>query len=170
MPRHRLKKLRTDGEPRPATAMTKTIGVAWDALDEFLPNGFDVGGPRAGAVHGWALADGGTAYMFVERMSWLDTLPSCSAAVGELGRRGADLDPQTVEAAEVLCSIIVMGFPPAGGLRETGYRAPKNVDPVLGAVHTWESLPRLLEKTDRLVAAGKAMKALFVSVARVTRK
>jgi len=168
LPRHRLKKLRTDGEPRPAT--TKTIGVAWDALDEFLPNRFDVGGPRLGAVHGWALADGGTAYTVVERMSWPDTLPATQWQLGVLGCRGADLDPQTIEAAEVLCSIVVMGFPPAGGLRETGYRAPKNVDPVSGAVHTWESLPRLLEKTDRLVAADKAMKALFVSVARVTTK
>ena len=137
LPRHRLKKLRAEGDPRPATATTKTIGVAWDVVDEFLPNKFDIGGPRLGAVHSWVLPDGSTAYTVVERMSWPDTLPATHWQLGVLDCRGADLDPRAIEAAEVRCSIIVMGFPPAGGLREMGYRAPKNVDPVSGAVHTW---------------------------------
>lgn len=169
LPRHRLKKLRGGGEPRPATATTKTIGVAWDALDEFLPNRFDVGGPRLGAVHGWTLADGGTAYTVVEKMRWPDTLPATQWQLGVLDCRGADLDSQTIEAVEVRCSIIVMGFP-TRGFREAGYRAPKNVAPVSGAVHTWESLPRLLEKPDDLLAADQAMKALLVNVARASKK
>jgi hypothetical protein len=102
-------------------------------------------------------------------MSWPDTLPATQWQLGVLGCRGGDLDSQTIEAAEVRCSIIVMGFPP-GGLRETGYRAPKSVAPVSGAVHAWESLPHLFEKVDGLLAADKAMKALFSSVARGSKK
>jgi hypothetical protein len=59
----------------------------------------------------------------------------------------------------------LMGFPP-DGVRETGYRVPTSVDPVSGAVHKRETLRHLLEKTDRLLTADKAMKALQVRVAR----
>lgn len=145
LPRHRLKKLRAEGEPRPATATTKTIGVAWDVVDEFLPNKFDIGGPRLGAVHSWVLPDGSTAYTVVERMSWPDTLPATHWQLGVLDWRGDDLDAQSIQAAQVIGSIIVAGFPPAGGLRETGHRTPTKVDPISGAIHSWASLPRLLE-------------------------
>jgi hypothetical protein len=168
LPRHRLKKLRAEAEPRPATATTKTIGVAWDVMDEFLPNKFDIGGPRLGTVHGWALPDGGTAYTVVERMTWPDTLPATHWQLGVLDCRGDRLDGQSIEGANVLCSIVVMGFLPASGLRETGYRAPTKVHRISGAIHDWASLPRLLEKPDGPVTEEAAMKALLTRAARQT--
>jgi hypothetical protein len=168
LPRHRLKKLRAEGEPRAATPTTKTIGVPWDAMDEFLPNMFDVGGPRLGAVHGWSLANGATAYTVIERMSFPPTLLETQWQLGVLECRGSGLDAQVIETASVLCSIIVMGFPPAGMLREAGYRPPKDVHPISGAVHRWASLPALLEKPDGLAAADRAMKAFTAAVARKT--
>jgi hypothetical protein len=170
LPRHRLKKLRAEGEPRAATPTTRTIGVPWDAMDEFLPNMFNVGGPRLGAVHAWSVADGDSAYTVVENMSFPPTLLDTQWQLGVLDCRGSDLGAQAIETANVLCSIIVMGFPPADILREVGYRPPKAVDPISGAVHKWDSLPGLLANTNGLMAADNAMRAFAAAVARKTGK
>ena len=103
-------------------------------------------------------------------MSFPPTLFDTQWQLGILDCRGSDLGARAIATASVLCSIIVMGFPPAGMLREVGYRPPKAVDPISGAVHTWESRPGLLENTDGLVAADNAMTAFAAAVARETGK
>jgi hypothetical protein len=171
LPRHRLKKLRGTSETRDASATTKTIGVPWDALDEFLPNMFDVGGPRLGAVLAWSVASGDTAYTVVESMGWHETDLATQWQLGLLDCRGADLGAPALEGAKVVTSFIVHGFPPAGTLREVGYRPPTAPDRISGAVHKWESLPRLLDDPSKLVNAADAMKKLLAAAAaRAKRK
>jgi len=136
LPRHRLKRLRAHGEPRPADpATTQVIGLAWEAaLDEFLPDAFEVGGPRLG----------------VERMEWPDTLPSTMWQLGLLACRGAGVGARQIKAASVVRQLVVMGFPAVGALREVGYRKPKDVDHVYGLIFkTWDELPDEIEHPDR---------------------
>jgi hypothetical protein len=160
LPRHRLRKLRAEGEPRAALPTTKTIGVPWDAMDEFLPNMFDVGGPRLGAVHAWPLASGGTAYTVVELMNWPDTLPEPYWQLGFLDCEGPDPAPRTIEMTSVLRSIAFMGFPPAGGFREVGYRAPvKSAFETAGLLHRqWGALSAFIQETADLRAEDRARK------------
>jgi hypothetical protein len=172
LPRHRLKRLRGASEAGPATAETKTIAVPWDAMDEFLPNMFDVGGPRLGAVHAWAVASGDTAYTVVEDMRWRETDIATQWQLGVLECRGAGRSAAELEGAKAITSFIVHGFPPTGTLREAGYRPPKPADNVSGAVHKWESVPRLLEDPSRLLKASDAMKKFLeaAAAARTKRK
>jgi hypothetical protein len=147
LPRHRLKKLRAQGEPRAALPTTLTAGVPWDAMDEFLPRMFDVGGPRLGAIHAWDYPDGDTAYTVVEAMSLPPGVPHTYWQLGVLDCHGSDLDARVIELAGIRgSSIIVAGFPPAGLLHEVGYRAPKKAaSPALGAIHSWGEVSDLLD-------------------------
>jgi hypothetical protein len=170
LPRHRLKRLRGASEAGPATATTKTIAVPWDALDEFLPNMFDLGGPRLGAVHAWGVAGGDTAYTVVESMRWQETDIATQWQLGVLECRGPDRSAAELEGAKVVTSFIVHGFPPAGTLREAAYRPPKAPDYVSGTVHKWESVPRLVEDPSKLVKAADAMKKFLEAAAAARAK
>jgi hypothetical protein len=166
LPRHRLKRLAGKSEPRPATAETMFIGVPWDSMDQFLANMFDIGAPRLGAVHRWALVDGTAAYTVVEWMEWPKTLPEPQWYLGVLDHSG-EADGPTIATANVVCSIIVYGFLPGNAPHEVGYRPrpPGVVETISGAVHKWESLPKLLTQPNKLKAGADAMKAFSAAVA-----
>ncbi|HXJ23833.1 MAG TPA: hypothetical protein VMT03_26810 [Polyangia bacterium] len=144
LPRRRLKKLRAQGEPRAALPTTKTIGVPWDTMDEFLPNMFDAGGPRLGAVHRWSLANGEIVYTVIERMRFPPTNYESEWQLGVLDCRGADLEARAIETANVCAWLIVFGFPPTGMLHEAGYRPPKTAVYRSGRVLRWDALPNAL--------------------------
>ena len=145
LPRHRLKRLRAQGEPRAATAETLTIGVPWAAMDEFLSLTFDVGGPRPGAVHAWSLPSGDTAYTMVQFGHWERTLIRPSWQLAVLDCRGAGVDAQAIEKAGVARVLIVDGFAPPD-LREIGYRPIETAEQVSGSVRPWDELPDALEQ------------------------
>ena len=140
LPRHRLKRLRAQGEPRATTtAETLTIGVPWDGMDDFLSLTFDVGVPP-GAVHAWSLPSGDTAYTMVHYGHWERTLIRPSWQIAVLDCRGAGIDAQAIAKAGVARVLIVDGFAPPD-LREIGYRPLTMVTEVYGAVRPWASFP-----------------------------
>jgi hypothetical protein len=155
LPRHRLKKLRAQGSPRPATGETITVGVPWDGMDHFLTGTFAVGGLRSGAVLRWSLADGDVAYTMVEFGHWDDTLTRPMWQLAVLDCRGADVDAAAIGKANVARRIIVDGFQPPG-LTEIGYRPIESAEQVFGAVFRWDDVPRTLE--NRLMANRPATK------------
>ena len=156
-PRRRLRRLRAAGEPRAATADTKSIGIAWSGFDQFLAKAFDVGAPRLGAVHAWRTPSGQTRFTIVEWMEWTDIQPSWQLGVLDSRDGGTPANP---ELASLLCSIIVHGFIPMD-LNEVGFRPPSGlVRTISGAVHGWTDVPALLDRPEALVAAAGAMKAL----------
>jgi len=158
LPRARLKKLRAAGEPRPATAETRTFGVAWSAFDQFLANMFDLGAPRLGTIHGWQTPEGGRRYTVLEWMEWSsDTVPNWQLGVLD------DSDPTSagLAVAPVRCSVLVRGFLPAT-LEAVGHRTPANPVPAAsGAVHDWAAVPALLGNPEKLVAVSRAFSALL---------
>jgi hypothetical protein len=163
LPRRRLKRLRAAGEPRTATPQTKCIGIAWSGFDQFLANAFDVGAPRLGAVHAWRTPSGQTRYTVVEWMEWTQIEPSWHLGVLDIRD---ETDSAKVALAPVLCSLIVDGFVPRD-LNEVAFRPPTGpAQTVSGAVHAWPKVPALLDKPEALVAAGRAMKALFVKLSK----
>jgi hypothetical protein len=168
LPRHRLKRLTFKSEPRPATAETMTIGVAWDAMDQFLSNRFDVGSPRLGAIHQWSRTDGEAAYTVLEWMEWPDTLLEPSWQLGVLECRGRDVSAGTLEKARTVDTFVIHGFLPAGLLREVAFRPPESPEPFMGPVNSWDEVPRILAETSELQAEDK--KPFRVVVPRKSRK
>jgi hypothetical protein len=164
LPRHRLKRLTLKSEPRPATPETLTIGVPWDSMDQFLAKEFDIGAPRLGAIHRWVQPDGEIAYTVLQWMEWPDTLIEPSWQLGVLECRGDDVDAQTLEKARTVYPFIIHGFVPAGLLHEAAFRPPVTPEPYIGAVHAWESVPRILVETSKLKPEDK--KAFLVAIPR----
>jgi hypothetical protein len=163
LPLQRLKRLRAAGEPRPATAQTKTIGIAWSGFDQFLANVFDVGAPRLGAVHAWRTPTGQTRYTVVEWMEWTQIEPAWQLSVLDIRDEN---DSAKVAVAPVLCSLIVHGFIPRD-LNEVAFRPPTGpAKTVSGAVHAWPDVPALLDQPRALVAAEQAMKALSLKLSK----
>jgi hypothetical protein len=148
LPRHRLKKLagKAKGEPRPASASTKLLGVPWDSMDQYLPNMYGVGGPRLGAVHAWSLPGGGVALTVINMMIWPDTLPYSHWQLGLLDCRDPRVGAARLDAAKILRTFIVLGFPTREWPREIGYRPPPVIEQASGAVYKWDDLPEALER------------------------
>jgi hypothetical protein len=144
LPRHRLKRLRAQGEPRPATAETLTVGIPWNTMDEFLSGIFDVGGPRPGAVLAWPLPSGDTAYTMVEFGHWERTLIKPMWQLAVLDCRG-DADTSTLEKAGVAKRVTVDGFAPPG-LREIAFRPIESAEQIFGAIFRWETLAERLDE------------------------
>jgi hypothetical protein len=139
LPRHRLRRIRAQGEPRSGTVETPTVGVPWDAMDDFLSRTFDLGGPRPGAVFPWQMPDGDVAYTMVELGQWEDTLIEPQWQLAVLACRGADVPAETILNARVVTRMIVSGFPP-DTLREVAYRPIESADAIYGAVYRWDEL------------------------------
>ena len=161
LPRHRLKRLHAQGEPRAATAETPTVGVPWDGLDDFLSLTFDVGGPRPGAVHAWSLPSGDTAYTMVQFGHWEATLVRPMWQLAVLDCRGAGADANTIEKAAVADIVSVEGFAPPG-LREIGYRPIQSAEQAYALIGPWDELPDWLEQqpyrpADMNIAEGNAI-------------
>jgi len=168
LPRHRLKRLRAQGEPRAATAETLAIGVPWDGMDDFLSLTFDVGGPRPGAVHAWSLPSGDTAYTMVHYGHWERTLIRPSWQIAVLDCRGAGVDALAIEKAGVARVIIVDGFAPPD-LPEIGYRPLTMVTEMYGAVRPWDKLPDALEKPPHRPADVNVAEAKTVMLEHLAR-
>jgi hypothetical protein len=167
-PRRRLRRIRAAGNPRPADAKTKAIGVPWQAMDDFLARTFDVGGPRPGAVVRWPLKEGGAGYAMIECGRWTDRDIEPMWQVSLLGCRGDDLDQKTLETAQVTARLLVNGFPPDGGLREVAYRPLVQVDRVMGFVYQWEHVPRKLADSVRAsVGSNESMEAFLALSAKL---
>jgi hypothetical protein len=139
LPRHRLRKIRAAGKPRPGTAETITIGVPWDGMDHFLSGVFDVNGPRSGAVLRWRLPDGDTAYTMVEFGHWEDTLIEPMWQLAVLECRGPDVRSDEILNAGVVARIIVAGFPP-DDLHEVAHRPLQSAEQIFGTVYPWNEV------------------------------
>jgi hypothetical protein len=168
-PRSRLRRIRAVGTPRPATAATQAIGVPWFAMDDFLANIYDVGGPRPGAIVRWPLPEGGAGYAMIEFGHWDDTTPWPKWQVSLLDCRGNDVNAKTLKAARVTARLIVYGFPPEGGLREVGHRQIRDIDNISGVVYEWKDIPRkLAEPPEGSVGSEDVMKAFMAMVEKRT--
>jgi hypothetical protein len=162
-PRDRLRRIRAVGKPRPATATTQAIGVPWLAMDDFLSDVFDVGGPRPGAIVQWPLPVGGAGYAMIEFGRWDAEFTHWQVSL--LDCRGDDVDAKTLEAAPVTARLIVSGYPPAGGLREVAHRPLRSVKTISGAVFKWDDIPRKLAEPSRASVGSEDVMKAFMAMA-----